>query len=278
MAKRHGDLPTFDNPPLIETALGVQFEQLTSLDVPRMGLLYGLIRDTLPVVQQQLPLNPVIERLGERLQQTPLSFQFSQQPPSPRCWFLDNDGERLLQVQQDRLIWNWRKTKGERAYPRYENDVRPRFIEYFDKFLKFLDDERIGDFQPNQCEVIYVNHIRSGQGWAKHAEIDKVFVGWRSSYSRSLPLELESTHILCRHIIYDENHEFIGRLHINIEPAFNKLDDQPMFVMTLTARGKPMGPGRDGVLKFLDLGRQHIVQAFEAATTPTMHDIWGKHE
>ena len=189
---------------------------------------------------------------------------------------MDKTGKELLQVQQDRLIWNWRKTSDEDTYPRYLDHVRPRFVEHFDSFLNFLEEEKIGDFRPNQCEVIYVNHISPGQEWKTRADLDKIFLGWSSEYKQRAPLELEATQIVCQHIINDEKGEFIGRLHMSIESGSRKSDDQPVFVMKLTARGKPLSPDRDGVLNFMDLGRRYIVEIFDAVTTPAMHKAWRK--
>ena len=146
-----------------------------------------------------------------------------------------------------------------------------------DKFLDFLTEESVGDFQPNQCEVTYVNHIVSGKGWATHNELDKIFVGWHSSYREQTPLDLENAQFSCRHIIYDEAHNFLGRLHVSVEPVFELSGDKPMFVLTYTARGRPLSPDRDGVLGFLDLGRRRIVETFDIATTPEMHEIWGRN-
>ena len=267
-------LPSFSRPPLVETALGVQFEPLENLHIPRIGLLWQRFRDQLPIVEQQPPIAPIIERVGARAPLQRPGFEILQRPPLPRCWFLDRAGTELLQIQQDRLIWNWRKTSDSAPYPRYEDGVRPRFVEYLDKFLDFLKDEEMGDFRPNQCEVTYVNHIVSGEGWSTHSEIDKVFVGWNSAYKEHALLDLENIQFNCRHIIYDEAHKFLGRLHVNVEPVFELSGDKPMFVLSYTARGMPLSPDRDGVLGFLDLGRQRIVETFDNATTPEMHRIW----
>lgn len=275
------DLPSFERPPLIETALGVQFEPLSNLDIPRLGLLWHRFRKHLPVIEQQPPLDPVIERVGTQQQAAAFSLQLLRMPPLPRCWFMDETGEELLQVQQDRLVWNWRKTSDDGTYPRYLESVRPHFVEHFDNFLKFLEEEKIGDFRPNQCEVIYVNHINPDDVWKTRAELDKVFLGWSPEYKQRAPLELEAMQIVCRHVINDEKGEFLGRLHMSIESGSRKSeksDDQPLFVMKLTARGRPLSPDRDGVLKFMDLGRRYIVETFDAVTTPVMHKAWRKKQ
>jgi hypothetical protein len=70
--------------------------------------------------------------------------------------------------------------------------------------------------------------------------------------------------------------EPVGRLHIAAEPAFRRSDSSPIVVLTLTARGRPLGVGLDGVLAFLDLGHEWIVRAFDSVTTSKMHRIWGR--
>jgi hypothetical protein len=49
-----------------------------------------------------------------------------------------------------------------------------------------------------------------------------------------------------------------------------------MFLLTLTARGRPGSDGIPGVLQFLDVGREWIVRGFTSITTATMHKIWGR--
>jgi hypothetical protein len=57
-------------------------------------------------------------------------------------------------------------------------------------------------------------------------------------------------------------------------PAMDLKTQQPMFVLTLTARGRPIGEGIEGALAMLDIGREWIVRGFASVTTRTMHDVW----
>lgn len=276
MKDQRSDLPEFERPPLVETALSVQFAPLSGLDIPRIGLLWQQFRDRLPKVEQQPPLGPMVERIGVRTSLGSPSFQVLQKPPIPRCWFLSKAEDELVQIQQDRFGWNWRKTPDGQSYPRYERTVRPRFIKYFQKFLKFLQDQGVGEFIPNQCEVTYANEISLDDIEADHGMLDAVFRGWAGAYRERSPLQLESSRIEVRHLIPGPKGEFIGRLYITIDPAFRRSDDRPIFFMQLTARGKPLTPDYDGTLGFLDLGRRYIVESFDAATTPLMHKLWRK--
>ena len=77
--------------------------------------------------------------------------------------------------------------------------------------------------------------------------------------------------------IKDERQAPVGRLHVTAQPAIRKEDRKPMVILNLTARGKPEGEGTDGVLRFLDRGREWIVKTFKEITTSEMHQIWGLH-
>ena len=61
-------------------------------------------------------------------------------PPLPRCWFLNDTETRLIQLQADRFIHNWRKVTGKEEYPRYEA-IRDEFIDRWDEFCMFLGDQ-----------------------------------------------------------------------------------------------------------------------------------------
>jgi hypothetical protein len=51
-----------------------------------------------------------------------------------------------------------------------------------------------------------------------------------------------------------------------------------MYVMNLTARGRPDEESIEGALRFLDIGREWIVRGFAAVTTPEMHAIWRRRD
>lgn len=268
-------LPSFDNPPLIEVALAVHFDPLPKLIIPQLGSLSTEFRDRFPNVEQHAPLETVVERLGVRSGPRPtISFQLSENPPLPRLWFVDEKGNELIQVQSDFFGRNWRKINESEKYPRYENGIRPGFIKDWKIFEKYVGLGDLGPIKPNQCSVTYVNHIVSGDVWHAHKDVATVFRVWENNNENSYPLELEDAKFALRYVIPSQQNEFIGRLHISVEPAFSKQDDKPIFVLTLTCRGKPLDKGLDGILSFMDLGRRHIVNSFDAITTKEMHEIW----
>jgi hypothetical protein len=129
----------------------------------------------------------------------------------------------------------------------------------------------LGSPDPNQCEVTYVNPILSGKGWRHHGEIGRVLrIG---PLSEELP-EFEQLRLAERHIMRNPDGEFVGRLHIELQPGKRVPDGTPAILLTLTARGAPMGDGLEGIMDFFDAGRREIVRGFAAITTSQMHKIW----
>lgn len=212
-----------------------------------------------------------------------VQFQISDDVATPRLWFVNDAGDELIQVQADRFIRNWRAVPNlGKPYPRYDQHIKPRFVEDYREFQEFVTKELGAKVEPNQCELIYINHITPCEHWSSHKDLSAVFRGWSESYSSLVEQPAEAINIALVHRLDGESGEFLGRLHIALQSGFRPPSHsgsesaEPVFVLTLTARGKPLGEGEAGVLAFLDAGRRAIVTAFDSITTPAMHRIWGK--
>lgn len=270
---RKRDLPNFANPPVIEVAISVQFERLTALHTAHFGLLWEEFRNRFPRTEEHPPTDRAIENLGAVLAPQ-ISVQIETVMPVARVWFLNEAGTELVQVQQDCFVHNWRKiTVPTETYPRYER-IRSTFQDELGIFLQFVEREGIGRVVPIQCEITYVNHIGVGSGWQHLGEVERVFAPWSGHYSDDFLKRPEQARIVMRHSIPGATGEPIGRLHTDLMPAMDLKTQQPMFVLTLTARGRPIGEGIEGALAMLDIGREWIVRGFASVTTRTMHDVW----
>lgn len=266
---RSNNLPSFDAPPVVETVLSVQFEPLPLVQTAHLGLLWNEYRTSFPKTEERPPLDPIVERFPETPSaRTGLRFQTLENLPVPRLWFANLQGNEMIQVQNDRFIKNWRKEVEGEEYPRYEKTIRPNFDRDFAIFASFLERNQLGAPCVNQCEVTYVNHIVAGDGWERYGDLARIFTFW-SFPDISPPGPAEDLRLHARFVIPGANGDPIGRLHADLQPAVRISDNQPMYVLNLTARGQ-MGPGVD----FFDLGREWIVKTFEKMTSRSMHEIW----
>jgi uncharacterized protein (TIGR04255 family) len=262
-------LPEFDNPPVVETVLSIQFEPLPLVRTAHLGLLWNQYGDIFPTTEERPPLNQVSEQFPETpVVRAGLRLQALDHQPVPRLWFTNAAGNEMIQVQNDRFIKNWRKEGEGALYPRYEKTIRPNFERDYRLFLAFLENSHLGTPHVNQCEVTYVNHIVAGEGWEHFGELEKVFTFWRSP-TVAPPGAVDDAMLHVRFVIPDGDGEPCGRLHLDLQPAVRISDNRPMYVLNLTARGQ-IGDG----IEFFDVGRKWIVHTFKRITTDSMHKIW----
>ena len=267
-------LPDFEGPPVVEVAMGVQFEPLP-LTAAHLGLLWQKYRDRLPLLEERPPLDQVVERFGVRQRPPRSKITLFEQAPPTRLWLSSESGDELVQVQRDRFIFNWRKGEDDREYPRYEAVAR-NFRSTFATFSAFLKEQDAPVPKPTQCEVTYINHILPVDGvWTSHAEAAKAVTLVGAARGSFLP-DPEDVRVAARFIIKDSGGSPVGRLHAVVEPRFLVRDDRPLLFLQLTARGRPLGEGLDGAEAFIDLGREWIVNGFLDVTTPEMHSVWGR--
>ena len=268
MPPRPEHLPDFDDPPVVETILSVQFDPL-AVTTAHLGLLWNEYRELFPRSEERPPLEPVIEQFPESpVARVGFKFQALENFPVPRIWFTNDQGNEMIQVQNDRFIKNWRKEGEGERYPHYDDTIRPHFDRDYRIFLAFLEKNRLGTPHVNQCEVSYVNHILAGQGWERFGDVEKIFTFWQPTMPIP-PGPAEDLRLHIRFLIPGQDGKPIGRLHVDLQPAVRMADNHPMYVLHLTARGQ-IGEGTD----FFDTGRDWIVTTFERLTTNSMHQIW----
>jgi uncharacterized protein (TIGR04255 family) len=273
---RPTDWPDFERPPVNEVILSIQFAALEKMKTAHIGLLWARFRAQYPDVIEQGPINAVFETFGAPPQPgPPIRFEQFLSPPMPRYWFEKSGTPDLLQVQQDRIIHNWRKHEEEPIYPRYET-LRDRFKTEVNQFISFLDDEKIGDLRPNQCEVTYMNIIELPGSERVHDRLEKITTLWTGRLSDRLDTDLEEASVQLRFKLLEAGKP-VGRVHVSFQPAVLRSDPSKEVIrLDITARGRPKQDTPESAFDFLDLGRRAVVKTFAAVTTPSMHSMWGR--
>jgi uncharacterized protein (TIGR04255 family) len=264
------NLADFECPPVVETVLSLQFEKLPAMRAVHFGLFWSKVKERFPKTEEQAPLLPTIERFPEPMPPGgQIRFESIEVPTLPRVWMINEAGTEVIQLQNDRFIKNWRKSADDEPYPHYEPVIRPAFERDFREFKSILAEQKLSEIKVTQCEVTYVNHIISGDGWNNFSQLGRIFRFWMPP-ALPVPGNPEDIGIHIRFPIIEDGRP-IGRLHVDIQPALRATDSRRMYVMNLTARGLQ---GSD--LEFFDIGRRWIVNTFEQLTTEEMHHIWRK--
>ena len=203
MAETQAKFPKFDNAPVAETILGVQFPAL-SFTAGHPGWFWKnyLSKDWCKAVDAP-PLPDQFERFGEQnwtLASTPLTLTLA----LPRLQLTNEAGDRFIQVQNTRFIYNWQKKQD--AYPSYHQS-KTEFLKLLDQFCRFVADAGLGKVSPNQWEVSYIDQIPKGILWQSPSE-------WRRILPGFFPLG---------HEVQGLKFENAGEWHYEIEPQKGRM-------------------------------------------------------
>jgi len=124
----------FSNPPVVEVACSVLFKTLPSFRAAHVGLFWQGIREAFPRLEEAPPIPPILE--GAPNLQPQVQFELAHIPPMRRSWLLNNDGSNLIQIQQDRFIFNWKKVGDADRYPSYSVVIK-EFEKHLSEFQTF---------------------------------------------------------------------------------------------------------------------------------------------
>jgi len=258
----------FQQPPVVEVVCGAAFRLGAKLKAVDVGLFWQTIRTSFPRVEEVAPIPPIITPDG--IFQIELGFN-GNVPPLARSWLISQDGNRLLQVQGDRLLYNWKREQTDQTYPSFDSVYR-EFTRYLKKFEAFLRNQQFPDPAYEQFELNYVNNIGDGNGLSKVGANGVLIDHMRKSDgNRFLPMP-EAFNWQTAYPLPNNQ----GRLQINAATAVVKGTGDQIVRLDMVARGKPEEPIRTNMDTWFELAHEWIVVGFCDATNPELHKIWGR--
>ena len=271
---------TFAAPPVNEVALALQFsEPVVDLDV--LADFSRALRADFPDRQQQPPLPKMSEPVG-LFSPPQLQIEFGL-TSLPRTWLLSADGHRLIQVQADRLVLNWRRLEGDQPYPRYTtlSGEFADLIGALDAAAKSAGRPRIVvDF----CEISYVNEIvvPGIEPTQRHPDLSEVISVVKKVKGKAFLPDAEDAQFQARWRIDPAAlppGSSVGRLYLAVSPGYRADTQLPIYAMNLAARIVPP-PDADltAAMPLLDVGHDWIVRGFADITTEKMHRVWELEE
>ena len=258
-----GDLPSYDQPPVVEVAVGAHFLQLPGLNtVALVRLVDDLWRSRYPRTLEQ-PLLPPFASPGRGPM---VAFQVQAGAPPLRLWSLTEDESFLVQIQHDRLLLNWRKLRDSDPYPRYKK-LRENFVELWQEFSRYIDDSDYGVLQPSIAEVSFFNRVPMRDATEVPTFIKALNPRW------SLGGELATAYQLERDI-----HDLLTTGHQSV--ALNYRPENGSMQLEISTRiGVDTATGEiSEVLDSLDMAHHIGVLMFDALTTENAHSAWGRHD
>ncbi len=261
--------PSFRNPPVVETALSIQFDELQGFRATHFGKYHTTVEDRFPVVEDKVRLEPVVESFPR----VPRMQAISIAPAGAglhRVWFKEaNAGSMMLQLQPDRFAFNWCRQE-QQEYPRYAAN-RPKFFAEFDQFCSFAAEHGLGEVRPNLCEVTYVNHIPLIPNATSTESLAAVFPGinWESS-DAWLPQPPEAVTLNRVFTIGEER----GRLYAEAGVATDKARGD---VIRFKITARVINNEGEDLQENMDLAHLWVVKSFVSLTEEEVRNkLWGQ--
>jgi len=263
----------FDNPPLNEVVFSVQFDGEVIDEVGVLSEFWPKIQGGFPRHEKHPALPPARESFEVPPPAPEVQFQLMQGVPPQRYWFLSEDATLIVQVQADRLMFNWRQVVGDEEYPHYDR-LAPQFDAVLETFLG-CPALNVDSASVDWVELQYVNPIETQGEGQTHGQLARILNVLVPDPPREALPPVEDTQLQQRFRIDNHDGAPRGRLYLTAVPAFRTSDAVPLYVLTLLARGRP-DPGdlRGGVRAFLDIAHDLIVKGFREVTTEEMHKLW----
>jgi len=258
---------------VVETVLGIQFERLPGLTNAHLGAFWERTRSDWPHVSDAPPLDEQFETFGRQPAWNRAIHLRLTQAPAARLQMKNATGDRMVQLQNCRLDYNWIGLP-DCEYPRYRI-VRPEFDSVLGDFAALVADRGLGALVPTQWEVTYVNHMPKGSVWEGPEEWPLVFRSLPGLAAVPAGMRLEGFGGHWHFEIKPQR----GRLHVELQHAFvGGAEKVEALVMKLTARGPVDAQERSiaAASECLDLGHDAIVTAFEQLTSERAHEYWNR--
>lgn len=266
--ERSPDLPDFERPPVAEVAIALSFEPLLRLRQAHLGSFWQQLRDEYPTVDDRPPVETHLEELGVIV---PPAFELRlvEAPRTSRAWFLSADGTRLIQLQADQLILNWRG-EGEQ-YPRFEA-LAASVFERLEQLNSWAENETLGEVVPRQVEITYVNRLGPEPLASYFTPLNDV----PPTGGGLAPKPLDAS-FATRYDVGGSGGT-IGRVYVDARAVADPAGDTPTIVNTLTLvfRAPATSFATSDLERLLTVGRDAMVTLFTTLTTPEQHTHWGR--
>lgn len=249
----------FTRAPVVELICGIQFDFINNI-FPLVSNLYKIVKSDYPTVEEKQPMAVTFDIASfgnvskEQLKGALI-----------RYWLVSKRGDMLIQLQNNRFFYNWRKNENElNVYPHFE-EVYSNFKKFFDTFLDICVSNEV-KININQLELTYLDHINPHDFNIENGLLSEIYTFYKTdtifkntnrfNITFSSPLEV------CG-----------GHFNININSAIKKPTEELIIVMDSTIRGMLNQQVKD-IDTWFKTAHDCIGEQFLKLTTQKAKTIW----
>lgn len=242
----------FENAPLIEVAIGAQF----NLPVINEPLIYKVWEEQLNRDYPKTEIHPYLFPVVET-ENAIFSSEIKIPSRSNRKFFISESGHKLVQLQDNRILFNWRTSSGKEDYPHF-NNVLAEFLRVFKILSKHLPNDSI----INQLEISYFDHIMIDQFGVDYYNVDEIFKWFNISKNlRTVNVEFTTW-----------NPDLLGNLIIKMQSAM--LQSLNKKVITLDSVFRGVNKANQSIEEWFVIAHDFLLNNFEESLTEKAKSVW----
>lgn len=242
----------FKSAPVFELVLGVQFDAPV-FNSETIFHAFETFKSEYPRINEHPPLPEIIEPLGKA--------NITRFVPGiqNRKLFINESNTKLIQIQANKLLFNWRRASKQTEYPRF------RFIkdDFFTVFNK-LDERYSLNEKVNQLEMTYVDRVLQSEFG-------------RSDFNPSSALKVvdDSREFSSLDLTYAFGVPVLnGNMTVKLSSATQKEDEEPIVIVETTCRGA-FSEGIGTIDKWFDEAHNTHLDYFSSIITEEAKSKWG---
>jgi uncharacterized protein (TIGR04255 family) len=242
----------FAKAPLSEVVCGVEFDAPSFASV-HFGLYWSSIQDRFPdppIDQRPLKPKPNLDK-----------------PELRRVWFESRDREQMIQLEDDRFYFNWRRISNESDYPHFDT-LYSQFSKEWSGFQEWWTELDNLPVSPKSYELSYINQIDASLGWKSVSDTFNIFSFIDLPVDNSSSLKLEAQAHILSFALPDNK----GRLVIHAGDGQRRDDLSNVLVLRITAQSlntdTPM-------CEWFEVAHDSIIETFLQILSKTTKERWG---
>lgn len=244
---------SYKKAPLVEVVIGLQLKEEIIPNEYLFGTFYEKNKINFPNIQEHPPLHSIIERIdGQSEIILPNGF-------STRKYFIEKAENKLIQIQKNRILFNWRANDNGQQYPHYENVLKEyiSIVNSLDSDLKILKNV-------NQLEFTYVDHIEVEFLLNEGLNLSNVF--------SFINLENDIKTINCVFNIWNEN--INGNVIVSLKTGKRNKDQKKILILETTCRG--YRTDLPSISEWYNIAHKILLEYFEKLSTEKIKALWVK--
>lgn len=202
------------------------------------------------------PRLPPIPLLTDRLSASEGLFSVFREPHSGRLMIVNRRSNRMMQVQSDQFLFNWRRHEEE--YPSYRCLIA-EFIDHFKRLLEISESLGIQSPRIEGWQLTYVDSFPQGEFWSRREEQWSLFPSMLGD-----PSILDGNVASCRgvRVGWDCVLADGGALHVSLFPGKTVGDERESLLMETVVRGAVAEPSLESLKAGMDAGHAAAVHVF----------------